>query len=59
MQAAIAYPLFTAVLFLLNVGLFNQPVLRSVLYGLMEALPLTALLLVATANERRKRQGGG
>jgi hypothetical protein len=46
------------VLFLLNLGGFNQPLPRSILYGLIEAVPFTALVLVATANERRKRSGG-
>lgn len=55
-QGAITYPPFAAVLFVLNLGLFNQPLVRSVLYGLIEALPLTAFLLIATANERRKRR---
>ena len=54
-QAAVVFPALTILLFLLNVGVFSQPVLRSVLYGLIEALPFTALVLVATANERRRR----
>lgn len=55
LQAAIVFPPLAIVLFLLNVGGFNQPVPRSIVYGLIEALPFTALVLVATANERRKR----
>ena len=54
-QAAIVFPPLAVVLFLLNVGGFNQPVPRSIVYGLIEALPFTALVLVATANERRRR----
>jgi hypothetical protein len=54
-QAAIVFPPLAVVLFLLNVSGFNQPVPRSILYGLIEAAPFTALILVATANERRKR----
>ncbi len=57
-QGAIVFPPLAALLFLLNLGAFNQPLGRSVLYGLIEALPVTALVLVATANERRKREGG-
>lgn len=57
-QAAIAFPPLAALLFLLNLGGFGQPLGRSVLYGLIEAVPVTALILVATANERRKRTGG-
>jgi hypothetical protein len=56
-QAAIVFPPLAVVLFVLNVGGFNQPVPRSIVYGLIEALPFTALVLVATANERRKRSG--
>ncbi|HYW27088.1 MAG TPA: hypothetical protein VE953_23160 [Terriglobales bacterium] len=58
-QAAIVFPPLAVVLFLLNLGGFNQPLLRSILYGLIEAVPFTALILIATANERRKRTGGG
>jgi hypothetical protein len=54
-QAAIAFPPLAVVLFLLNLAGFNQPLLRSIVYGLIEAIPFTALILVATANERRKR----
>ena len=57
-QAAIVFPPLAVLLFLLNLGGFNQPLLRSILYGLIEAAPVTALILVATANERRKRSGG-
>ena len=56
-QAAIVFPLLAVVFFLLNLLGFNQPVWRSVLYGLIESAPFTALVLVATANERRKRTG--
>ena len=57
-QAAIVFPPLAVLLFRLNLGGFNQPLLRSILYGLIEAAPVTALILVATANERRKRSGG-
>ena len=59
LQAAIAFPPLAVLLFLVNLGPFGQPLWRSVLYGLIEAAPVTALILVATANERRKRSGGG
>jgi hypothetical protein len=58
-QAAIVFPPLAVVLFLLNLTGFDQPLWRSILYGLIEAAPVTALVLVATANERRKRSGGG
>jgi hypothetical protein len=54
-QGALAFPVFAVLLFFVNLGIFNQPTGRSILYGLIESAPLTALLLVATANERRKR----
>ncbi|HEY4025888.1 MAG TPA: hypothetical protein VGO86_05600 [Candidatus Dormibacteraeota bacterium] len=54
-QAAIAFPPLAIVLFLLNLSGFNQPLWRSILYGLIESAPVTALILIATANERRKR----
>lgn len=56
-QAAIVFPLLAVLLFIINVGAFNQPVWRSILYGLIESAPFTALVLIATANERRKRGG--
>jgi hypothetical protein len=56
-QAAIVFPPLAVLLFLLNLGGFNQPLLRSIVYGLIEAAPVTALILIATANERRKRSG--
>jgi hypothetical protein len=58
-QAAIVFPPLAILLFLLNLTGFEQPLPRSILYGLIEAAPVTALILVATANERRKRSGGG
>jgi hypothetical protein len=58
-QAAIVFPPLALILFLLNLGGFNQPLSRSVVYGLIEAAPFTALVLIATANERRKRSGDG
>ena len=54
-QGAIAFPPLAVLLFLINLGGFNQPLLRSIVYGLIEGLPFTALVLVGTANERRKR----
>jgi hypothetical protein len=54
-QAAVVFPPLAVVLFMLNVGGFGQPIARSILYGLIEAAPFTALVLIATANERRKR----
>ena len=56
-QAGIVFPLLAVLLFIINLGAFNQPLWRSILYGLIESAPFTALVLIATANERRKRSG--
>jgi hypothetical protein len=42
-------------MFLVNVGPFNQPILRSIFYGLFEGGVLSGLMAVATATERGKR----
>ena len=56
-QAAIVFPVLAVVFFFLNLVGFNQPVWRSIVYGLIESAPFTALVLLATASERRKRGG--
>jgi hypothetical protein len=55
-QGGLSFLVFAILLLLINLAVFNQPVWRSILYGVIEGAPLTALLLVATANERRKRR---
>jgi len=55
-QLLIALPPLSAFLLWLNLDLFNQPLARSVGYGIFEGGLATALLLVATANERSRRQ---
>lgn len=54
-QGAIAFPPLAVLTFLLNLGPFNQPLLRSLVYGVLEGGILTGLLLVATATEKSKR----
>jgi hypothetical protein len=54
-QLAISFPLFAVLTFLLNIGPFNQPILRSVFYGVFEGGVLTGLLAVATRTERGRR----
>ena len=54
-QLALAFPVFAVLTFLLNVGPFNQPILRSVFYGLFEGGVLAGLLAVATRTERGRR----
>jgi hypothetical protein len=58
-QSGGSFLVFALLLLFINLAVFNQPVWRSVLYGVIEGAPLTALLLVATANERRKRRAAG
>ena len=57
-QLAVSFPIFAVLTFLINVGPFNQPTGRSVLYGLFEGGVLTGLLAVATRTERGKRGSG-
>jgi hypothetical protein len=54
-QLAISFPVFAVLTFLINIGPFNQPIPRSVLYGLFEGAVLSGLLAVATRTERNKR----
>jgi hypothetical protein len=54
-QLAISFPVFAVLTFLINVGPFNQAILRSVFYGLFEGGVLSGLLAVATRTERGRR----
>jgi len=54
-QLALSFPVFAILTFLLNVGPFNQPILRSVFYGVFEGGVLAGLLAVATRTERGRR----
>ena len=55
-QLAISFPVFAVLTFLINIGPFNQPILRSVFYGLFEGAVLSGLLAVATRTERGRRR---
>lgn len=55
-QLALSFPILAVLTLLINVGPFNQPLLRSVFYGLFEGGVLSCLLAVATAGERGRRQ---
>jgi len=55
-QLAISFPIFAVLTFLLNVGPFNQALLRSVFYGVFEGGVLAGVLAVATASERGRRR---
>jgi hypothetical protein len=54
-QLAISFPIFGALTFLINVGPFNQPLLRSIFYGVFEGGVLSGLMAVATRTERGQR----
>ncbi len=55
-QLAISFPVFAVLMLVINVGPFNQPLFRSILYGLFEGGVLSGLLAVATATERGQRK---
>jgi hypothetical protein len=54
-QLAISFPVLAIFMLIVNVGPFNQPLWRSILYGIFEGGVLSGLLAVATAAERGKR----
>lgn len=56
MQLALSFPVLAVLTLLINIGPFNQPILRSVFYGLFEGGVLSGLLAVASANERGRRR---
>jgi hypothetical protein len=54
-QLAMSFPVLSLLMFVINIGPFNQPILRSIFYGLFEGGVLSGLMAVATATERSKR----
>jgi len=54
-QLAISFPIFGVMTFLINLGPFNQPLLRSIFYGVFEGGVLSGLMAVATRTERGRR----
>jgi ABC-type arginine/histidine transport system permease subunit len=54
-QLALSFPVCAILTFLLNIGPFNQPILRSAFYGVFEGGVLAGLLAVATRTERGRR----
>jgi hypothetical protein len=56
-QLLISFPVFALFTLVINLGPFNQPLLRSIFYGLFEGAVLSGMLAVATATERGRRQG--
>lgn len=57
-QALIAVPSLVVLFFLINLGPFSQPLLRSIVYGLLEGGLFAGLLLGVTAQQRGRRSGG-
>jgi hypothetical protein len=55
-QLAFSFPIFAMLTFLINIGPFNQPLFRSIFYGLFEGAVLSGLMAVATATERSQRR---
>jgi hypothetical protein len=55
-QLTISFPIFGVITFLINLGPFNQPLGRSILYGVFEGAVLSGLLAVATRTERGRRR---
>jgi len=54
-QLAFSFPVLAVLMLLINIGPFNQPLLRSIFYGIFEGGVLSGLLAVATATERGRR----
>jgi hypothetical protein len=54
-QLALSFPVFGVFTFVINIGPFNQPIVRSIFYGVFEGAVLAILLAVATRTERGKR----
>jgi hypothetical protein len=56
LQLSISFPIFAALMLLINIGPFSQPLGRSIFYGLFEGAIFSGLLAVATATERGRRR---
>ena len=55
-QLLMSFPILSVLMLVMNIGPFNQPLLRSIFYGLFEGGVLSGLLAVATATERGRRR---
>jgi len=58
-QVAVAFVVSTLVLWAVHILLLNQPVGRGFVYGLFWAVPVTAVVVLATRTERARRMGTG
>ena len=55
-QAALAFPVFFLLAFLVHLGPFAQPLGRALGYGLFYGLLLTGATVAATRNEAERRR---
>ncbi len=58
-QVAVAFVVATLVLWAIHILLLNQPLGRGFVYGLFWAVPVTAIVVLATRTERARRIGAG
>ena len=56
-QVAVTFVVSTLVLWAVHILLLNQPVGRGFVYGLFWAVPVTAIVVLATRTERARRMG--
>ncbi len=56
-QVVVAFVVATLVLWAVHILLLNQPVGRGFVYGLFWAVPVTAIVVLATRTERARRIG--
>jgi len=56
-QAFVAFPVLAVATFLLNLVAFGQPLVRAVVYGIIEGAGFTAFAILATRNEIARRRG--
>ena len=54
-QLAISVPALSVLFFVLNIGAFSQPLLRSVFYGIFEGGIFAGVLAAVTRGERSRR----
>ena len=58
-QALVAFPIMWIFWFVLNLGPFAQPLVRTVIYAFLEGGFCTGALVYITKNERERRKGDG
>ena len=55
-QLAICVPALSVLFFVLNIGAFSQPLLRSVFYGIFEGGIFAGVFVAVTRGERNRRR---